>query len=120
MEINTNNVIRIEENTNIINFIRHGYNITINNRLRNWNNVDIKALEEQCINDITIFYGKIVNMRQKLIDSWITNLLRNNNVNQVKNLAIEFKNKPYSSVYNFYANAIENEDMLKITINYDN
>lgn len=64
MEINTNNVIKAEENTNIINFIRHGYNIIINNELRNWNSVDIKALEEQCTNDINILHDKIVNMRQ--------------------------------------------------------
>lgn len=118
MEENVNHSIELDGEFNISPFIKHGYEITIDNKYRNWTNADIKALEEQCINDINIFYDKLVEMRQPLIDSWIITLLNNNNY-QVRNLAIEFKKKSVSNTYTFYADAITDEKVLKIIINYD-
>ena len=120
MEENANHTIEFNGKSNISPFIKHEYEIIIDNKYRNWTNADIKALEEQCINDINIFYNKLVKMRQSLIDSWIITLLNNNNNHQVRNLAIEFKKKSVSNTYTFYADAITDEKVLKIRINYDN
>ena len=114
----------IFNNNNIINYIKHGYEIIIYAKQNNWDYHTIKAFKEQISYDNIIFYDIETKdkIKQNLINSWIIELLRNNNDNNlVNNLAIEFRHNFKSETFFFCINktSINDNNILKITIFYE-
>lgn len=112
-------LITINEN-NLNLYIKHGYEIILNTKLNNWDITTINAMKEQCKSDNKIFYDHPDrNIRQIIINSWLIDLTKFNNINNVTNLAIEFRYKTRSESYYFYIDLlpiINNQELLKLTI----